>query len=405
MVPTIATESPHAVATALSASVGLSFESTFFDDDLAAREPAVGVHVVAPGLHAVPRALEQAGADRVVHVGDDGHGDRRGGDADLGAVSVAVLQALLAAVVGVVVPPRPPLALPPPLLLPLLHAVTTSTKAVARTHQRSRILFSPRSLDGPKRTDIVHACRSEPGAGFANIQHAAGARGNATIRRPIGPSSRRRPEGSIGRARRLPRGRSRDGRDDSRLPTRSMTWPSASLPRGTRRATSPPSRTIAVATRLAARVLARPRREPGRLPRAPGRAALGAARAGRRRRAARVPERVPAPRQRALRGHRSRPRRAPLPVPPLDLRPGGPAARSAVAPRVRRARDRRRPVPRSSRCGRHVGAARLREPRARTPSRSPSSSVRFPATPRGPASTSSAAPRRCRSRRRATGRR
>ena len=76
-----------------------------------------------------------------------------------------------------------------------------------------------------------------------------------------------------------------------------------------------------VATRVAARVLARPRREPGRLPRGPDRAPLGAPGARRRRRAARVPERVPAPRQRALRGHRARPDRDPLPVPSLVVRP------------------------------------------------------------------------------------
>ena len=161
VVPTSASESPHAAATAFGRVGRAQLRVALLDDDLAAREAALGVDVVAPRLHAVPRTLEQAGPDRVVDVGDHRHRDRRRRDADLGALQRRV--ALAGAVATDVVrsrrrgrrrrsPPFPPL--PPP------HAATTSTKAVARTHQRSRILFSPGSLDGPKRTDIVHGCRS-----------------------------------------------------------------------------------------------------------------------------------------------------------------------------------------------------------------------------------------------------
>ena len=57
------------------------------DDDLAAREPAaavLAVEVRGAGLHAVDRALEQAGCERVVDVGDDADVDLGRGDADLG---------------------------------------------------------------------------------------------------------------------------------------------------------------------------------------------------------------------------------------------------------------------------------------------------------------------------------
>ena len=114
------------------------------------------------------------------------------------------------------------------------------------------------------------------------------------------------------------------------------SWPSRSYVRYVSRRVRAARARAAVAAGLAARVHGRPRRAPRRLPRVPRRATLGAGRAGRRRRAPRVPERVPAPRQRALRGHRRRADRDPLPVPPLDLGPGRPAARGAVAPRVRR---------------------------------------------------------------------
>ena len=114
---------------------------------------------------------------------------------------------------------------------------------------------------------------------------------------------------------------------------------------------------------VADRVLRRPRRRARRLLRVPRRLAVGLDRARRRRRAARVPERVPPPRQRDLPGHRFGPRRAALPVPPLGLGPERPAPRGAVAQVVRHARQRRlRAVPGP---GRHVGADRVRQPRPR----------------------------------------
>ena len=153
-----------------------------------------------------------------------------------GLVSFAVLQASGAAAV-VDGPPRPPPPPPPPefLLLPPPQAVTTSTKAVARTHQRSRILSPPGSLDGPKRTDIVHACRSETQRGLRER--------SASVGKLLTPGlSNTRPDsrvaGIYGKTRRC---RCRNGTRDDRG---AVAWQSRSLRTATRRAPSPPSRTI-----------------------------------------------------------------------------------------------------------------------------------------------------------------
>ena len=61
--------------------------------------------------------------------------------------------------------------------------------------------------------------------------------------------------------------------------------------------------------------------------------------------------------------------RDPLPVPPVDVGPRRPAARGAVAPRVRRAQRR---LPADRRAGRHLGPDGVREPRPRRRVRSPS---------------------------------
>ena len=83
VVPTSASELPHAVVIAFCASSAVSFESAVLHDHLAAGEAAVGVDVLAPRLHAVDRALEQTGTERRAGVGDDGDRDRRRADADL----------------------------------------------------------------------------------------------------------------------------------------------------------------------------------------------------------------------------------------------------------------------------------------------------------------------------------
>ena len=67
-----------------------------------------------------------------------------------------------------------------------------------------------------------------------------------------------------------------------------------------------------------------------------------------------------------LRGIRERPDRDPLPVPPLDVGPRRTAARGAVPPGVRALAATTTYLRRSSTgAGRHVGTARLREPRRR----------------------------------------
>src|SRR5438132_594903 len=79
---------------------------------------------------------------------------------------VADLQASFAGAVDEVAPPRPFPAvflLPPPLLP---HAVTTSTKAVARTHQRSRILSPPGSLEGRSVRTLCTPVDPDPGRGL-----------------------------------------------------------------------------------------------------------------------------------------------------------------------------------------------------------------------------------------------
>ena len=143
---------------------------------------------------------------------------------------------------------------------------------------------------------------------------------------------------------------------------------------------------------------------PGDFHEVPGRAALGARRAGRRPRAARVPERVPPPRQRAVRGHRAAasPRSAARST----------AGRTTSTGRLREVPSRREfGVLRATTAG-----TRLIPVRVDTwgplvfvnldPDAEPLAEflARCPATPRGRASTSSAAPPRCRFRRRATGR-
>src|SRR5258708_22765673 len=73
--------------------------------------------------------------------------------------NAVALHTSVGAAVEDVAPPRPfPAVLRPPPPLP--HAETTSTKAVARTHQRSRIL-SPRIASRPKRADLTHARLSQ----------------------------------------------------------------------------------------------------------------------------------------------------------------------------------------------------------------------------------------------------
>ncbi len=119
-----------------------------------------------------------------------------------------------------------------------------------------------------------------------------------------------------------------------------------------------------MATRVAARVQRRSRRVGRRLVRAPRRSLVGAHRARRRRGTARVPERVPTPRQPAVRGRGRGAHAAAVPVPPLDVGPPGPAPRGAVTQDVRGAAQRRLP-PRPG-AGRHLGPARVREPRPRS---------------------------------------
>src|SRR5450631_4073835 len=84
-------------------------------------------------------------------------------------LSGVVLQALVAAGAVVVAPPSPPPELLPPLLPPP-HAVTTSTRAVARTHQRSRILSPPGSPDGRSVRTSRTSVDPNRRAGFANVQ-------------------------------------------------------------------------------------------------------------------------------------------------------------------------------------------------------------------------------------------
>ena len=157
-----------------------------------------------------------------------------------------------------------------------------------------------------------------------------------------------------------------------------------------------------VAARVADRLHGRPRGRARGLVRAPRRHDLGDHRARRRRRAARVPERVPAPRQLLC--------EAPAPgSPSCGARSTGGRGTSRVAcARCRRARRSARCATRTSRCAgarRRVGPARVREPRPRR--RQPLARV-----PRGRArrrrvgasSTSSAAWSRPARRCRATGR-
>src|SRR6266540_4892062 len=63
--------------------VGAQVRVDEVDLDVAPCELAVAVDVLREGLHPVDDALEQAGAGRVVHVGDHGDPDRVGGDADI----------------------------------------------------------------------------------------------------------------------------------------------------------------------------------------------------------------------------------------------------------------------------------------------------------------------------------
>ena len=119
----------------------------------------------------------------------------------------------------------------------------------------------------------------------------------------------------------------------------------------------------ALAERLADRVHRRPRRRAGRLLRVPRRPVLRVDRARRRRRAARVPERVPSPWQLDLPGERRGPHPDSLPVAQVDVGPERAVARGAVAQVVRRARQRRLPAVPGER--RRVGAHRVREPRPR----------------------------------------
>ena len=91
------------------------------------------------------------------------------------------------------------------------------------------------------------------------------------------------------------------------------------------------------------------------------RSPLRAPRQRRRRCAARLPERVPAPRERAVQRLGQRPDRDPLRLSPVVLGPRGPAARGAVATRLRRHQQRR--VRLAVGAGRHLGRARVRQPR------------------------------------------
>ncbi len=70
VVPTSASELPHAVVIAFLRVVGRELRVERLHDDLAAREPAVGVDVLGPRVHGVDRTLEQAGAQRRAGVGD-----------------------------------------------------------------------------------------------------------------------------------------------------------------------------------------------------------------------------------------------------------------------------------------------------------------------------------------------
>ena len=361
------------------------------DDDLAAGEAALGVHVVAPRLHAVPRTLEQSGPEAVVDVGDDRHRDRRGRHADLGAGQ----RRRLARVVGRrrrrgrAAEATAAAALPPLPLLPPAARSDTEHKSRREDAPTQPHSVSPGSRwTGRSVRTLCTPVDPESGQAFANVQQTGSASLAGCARRL---------------ARRSPTTRRCRSSDPRRPIAVAVTIPASRYTstdvRGARERT-------ALAARLAARVLARPRREPRRLPRGPDRAALGADRAGRRRRAARVPERLPAPRERALRGlgRRAWPRSAARSTAGPTTSTGGSArcrrgASSACSPRTAEPIGL---VPvRVDTWGPLVFVnldARRRAAR-RVPRRGPGR------LPRGRASTSSAAPRRCRSRRRATGRR
>ena len=133
---------------------------------------------------------------------------------------------------------------------------------------------SPGSVDGPKRTDIVRVCRSEKAHALREPQPVAG---RPLGTRPSRPESRR----SCDVPQPIPH-------VPIHIAGRSPRWRTSACGRGcgSSRARSTTSRTPATSTSSAS-------------------ATVGADRARRRRRAARVPERVPAPRQRAVRGHRA----------------------------------------------------------------------------------------------------
>src|SRR3954453_16287728 len=142
VVPTIATESLHAAEAAFAASVGLSFASPCFTTTLRQASPPLELMYSPQALIPSHEPLNRPGRMElftsattvtVIVVGETPTSVAFSGVSHLPGLSAVV----------VVAPPRPSppsdaFPLPPPP-----HAVTTSTRAVARTHQRSRISFSP----------------------------------------------------------------------------------------------------------------------------------------------------------------------------------------------------------------------------------------------------------------------
>ena len=158
-----------------------------------------------------------------------------------------------------------------------------------------------------------------------------------------------------------------------------------------------------VALRLAGRLHRRPPPGPGRLLRVRGRHALGADRAGRRRRAAGLPERVPPPGHGAV--HRAPARASTSCAVPTTAGPGTWRARCA---RCRRARGSApTSATRTTRCSRRrstPGGRWCSSTSTPTPCRCRSTWTACGTTPTGPASTSSTATPRCGCRCAATGR-
>src|SRR3954453_6083845 len=142
VVPTIATESLHAADTAFAASVGLSFASPCLTTTLRQARAPLGLMYSPPALIPSHEPLNRPGRMElftsattvtVIVVGET--------PTSVAFSGVSHLPGLAAVVV--VSPPRPSPPLEEDFPLPPPHAVTIRTRAVARTHQRSRISSPP----------------------------------------------------------------------------------------------------------------------------------------------------------------------------------------------------------------------------------------------------------------------